>query len=584
MLQHDIMIAMSNSTDDGHDSFEYLRQSLTLMHASIEIWDILAGIAIFMLGMNFLENSLKQLSGRKFKLMLRKQTEHKVTAIGGAAVITALLQSSSVVNLMVLAFASAGVITMQNALAVMLGSNLGTTMNTWLVATLGFSFNIELYALPLVAAGGAWMLLSNKTSKWHTVHYLLFGLGFLFIGLNFLRSGVENMVNGLDKDSLKDHALVYYVLFGTVVTAIIQSSSATMAITLSALFANAISLYDASAVALGAEIGTTIKLLLAATSGPVIKKRIAWGNIIYNTATSAILLILLQPVLYLITEVIGIKDNLIALSFFQTFTNIAGIILFFPFLKALGNFLERRFTEHDDTAVYVSCVPVTDTHAAIEALHKESARFIHGVLIYMMEAFDITITPDNRHDLDARYLDKTPAEKYEYIKHLHGDIYSYYTRIRQYLPEDQIFVLTDKQIASVRNAMYAAKNIKDIAADIDQLRNSSHESKYNFFLRSKERMETFCADADSILDARIPALATALYQLFERTQSEYNSSLRMLYTDGTFGELSESEISTVINFNRELYTAFKSIVIALKDAVLEEKEAVAFNDLPGFIR
>src|SRR5688572_24385198 len=125
-----------------------------VLNVSFDIWKSLAGVAIFLLGMKFLEDSLRQLAGRPFKLFLKKQTSNKLKAIGGGAIVTGLLQSSSVVGLMVLAFVGAGVITMQNALAIFLGANLGTTINSWIVALLGFKFNIESFALPITAVAG----------------------------------------------------------------------------------------------------------------------------------------------------------------------------------------------------------------------------------------------------------------------------------------------------------------------------------------------------------------------------------------------------------------------------------------------
>src|SRR6188474_480005 len=149
--------------------------------SSIDIWKALAGIAIFLLGIKFLEESLKQLAGRKFKLFLKKQTSNKLKAIGGGAIVTAVLQSSSIVNLMVLAFAGAGIIQMQNALAIILGANLGTTLTSWLIATVGFSYNIENFALPIAAVSGIVMMLANKENRLYQWCKLLFGFGFLFI-------------------------------------------------------------------------------------------------------------------------------------------------------------------------------------------------------------------------------------------------------------------------------------------------------------------------------------------------------------------------------------------------------------------
>ena len=131
----------------------------------LAISKMLAGVGIFLLGMSFLEDALRKLAGRSFKLFLRNQTTNKFKAIAGGAIVTGVLQSSSVVNLMVLAFVGAGVITMQNALAVILGSNIGTTLTSWLVASLGFAFNIELFSLPIVGIAGLAMALIRSNNR-----------------------------------------------------------------------------------------------------------------------------------------------------------------------------------------------------------------------------------------------------------------------------------------------------------------------------------------------------------------------------------------------------------------------------------
>ena len=113
-----------------------------------------AGVGLFLFGMHLLEVSLKNISGRNFKLFLQRITKNSVGAAAGGAIVTAVLQSSSMVSLMVLAFVGAGVFTMKNALAIILGANLGTTIDSWLVATLGFKVHIELAAYPAICIGG----------------------------------------------------------------------------------------------------------------------------------------------------------------------------------------------------------------------------------------------------------------------------------------------------------------------------------------------------------------------------------------------------------------------------------------------
>ena len=221
------------------------------MIPSFDIWKMLAGVAFFLLAMNFMENALRILAGRRFKLFLKKQTTSKVKAISGGAIVTALLQSSSVVNLLVLSMVGAGVVKMENALAIMLGSNLGTTLNSWIIATLGFNFNIESFVLPVAGITGICMAFINSESKWFLWCKFLFSLAFLFIALGFIKTGMEEFVKQTDLSFFNQYPLIVFLLLGILLTTIVQSSSATIALTLSALHTNAITLYVATAIVLG---------------------------------------------------------------------------------------------------------------------------------------------------------------------------------------------------------------------------------------------------------------------------------------------------------------------------------------------
>ena len=182
------------------------------MDVASEIFKLLTGIVIFLLGASYLEDSIKSLAGRSFKLFLRKQTTNKLKAIGGGAIVTGVLQSSSVVSLMVLAFVGAGVIQMESALAVILGANLGTTIDSWVVATLGFKFNIENISYPVAAISGLSMLLSNKDGRLYQWSRLLFGIAFLFVGLNFIKTGMQDVINEIDLSSVKEQPAIIFLV------------------------------------------------------------------------------------------------------------------------------------------------------------------------------------------------------------------------------------------------------------------------------------------------------------------------------------------------------------------------------------
>lgn len=549
-----------------------------------DIWILLLGVTIFIMGMNFLEGALKNLAGRPFKLFLRKHTTNKIKAIGGGAIVTGVLQSSSIVNLIVLAFVGAGIIGMENALAVMLGSNVGTTLSSWLVATLGFKANIESLAFPLAGIAGICTVLFNKGSLWYKWSSFILGFGFLFVGLDYMKGSMEGLVNSIDLTVFREYNILAFALIGLFITSLIQSSSATVAIVLSALHADAITLYMAMGIVLGSETGTTLKLLIASIGGVAVKKRAAWGNFMFNIIGSIVVLMLLNPILKLITVHIGIEDNLIALVFFQTLVNVIGIILFYPLLDPLSRFLQKRFVSDEEETLFIKNVGDTEPDIGIEVLRKEVLYFIHSTAMFCQEIFSINSTAWRLPELED-YSEKKVIEKYEHIKRVHGHIHAYSTQMQNRRLRAEESLALDKLMFSVRNSMYAAKSMKDAYYDAEQLRNSSNDKKYAFFIQARERVELFYIRLIEIIDSDNKAIYfEELAALFKTVQDGYAVTLSELYKSDHLKGLGDTEISTLLNFNREMFTSFKSSILSVKDYLLNDEEAAYFDELPGFLR
>jgi phosphate:Na+ symporter len=174
------------------------------MSFNLDLWKLLAGLGIFLFGMLLIEESVKALSGRAFRRIIRMYTNGRVRSIGSGALVTALLQSSSAVSLMVLAFVGAGVMNMQNAIGVIMGSNIGTTLTAWIIATIGFKIKIESLALPFIGLGAVGLIFFKPSTKPFMVTRLLIGFGFLFLGLDFMKGIRHNMdeFDGSDNEYL----------------------------------------------------------------------------------------------------------------------------------------------------------------------------------------------------------------------------------------------------------------------------------------------------------------------------------------------------------------------------------------------
>ncbi|PKP19125.1 MAG: sodium:phosphate symporter, partial [Bacteroidetes bacterium HGW-Bacteroidetes-23] len=307
------------------------------MHWSdFDIWKFLAGLGIFMYGMFLLEEAIKQLSGKAFKIFIRKSTTGRIRSIFTGLFSTAVLQSSSAVTLMTLTFVGAGMISMQNAIGVVMGTNLGTTATSWLVATIGFKINIEGLFLPLIGLGGLGLIFLSKSPRYNGISRLLVGLGFLFMGLEYMKLSVEGFTSSFDLASIPHYGMLFYVLIAIVMTSVMQSSSATIAIILTALHTGLITFSEGAAMVIGANIGTTTTVMLGALGGIAIKKQVALSHLIFNIFTGVVaflsLPLLTKLILYLLSE-----DNnaVLGVTLFHTIFNLLGVLLFLPFIGIL---------------------------------------------------------------------------------------------------------------------------------------------------------------------------------------------------------------------------------------------------------
>lgn len=549
---------------------------------------LLAGIGLFLLAMQLLENSLKNLSGRNFKLFLQRTAGNKAGAVAGGALVTAILQSSSMVSLMVLSFVGAGVLGMTHALAIILGANLGTTLASWLVATLGFKVNIEVVAYPAVCIAGILMVSAGSRKMTRDLSNLLFGFGLLFIGLSFMKTAMEIQVSTLDLSRLVHLPLISLVLTGFLITVIVQSSSVTMALTLTALHAGVLDFPSGAALVLGAETGTSIKLIVGAVGASVVKKRVALGNILFNLILTIVTFSLLRTILYGITDVLGIRDPLIGLVTFSTLTNLLAILLFLPWLERFAALLDRFFTERDTAiSAYIGNANIKHTPTALELFSRETGYFLHSVFLYNMSLLDIQRHRPRLHpefmqlSEKKKFFSMTPERKYEYLKKLQGELQAFYLRTRPYLEGEQTARM-GQLITAVRSAMHAAKSLTDVESNIHNLQQSSKDIKFNFFLRHKTETDQLYTRLDELLDRNGHPDFETLKSLMGMVQREFVDGLNNFYKEAQHAPINDLDITTIINFNRELFTSNKAILMAVKDYLLEEKEAEEFNELPVY--
>jgi phosphate:Na+ symporter len=253
------------------------------------ILELLGGLGVFLYGMRIMSSGLQKVAGNRLRGMLAMFTRNRFTGIVSGFLMTCSVQSSSATTVMIVSFSNAGLLTLTQAIGPVMGANIGTTITGWLVSILGFKVNIAAFALPIVGIGFPLTMLKNTRAKhWGET---AIGFGLLFLGLMFLKDAVPSLG---EKGStgklefLQDWAMhgymsvLLFVLVGTVLTVVIQSSSATMAITITLLWQGWIGLDVAAAMVLGENIGTTITAYIASVGANRTAKRVARCHLLFN--------------------------------------------------------------------------------------------------------------------------------------------------------------------------------------------------------------------------------------------------------------------------------------------------------------
>ncbi len=313
---------------------------------------VLGGIGLFLLGMQLMTGGLQQAAGGALQQILRRGTRTTLRGILSGVVVTALVQSSSAVTVATLGFVNAGLLSLRQAVRVIFGSNLGTTMTAWIVALVGFELKIAGFALPLIGLG----MLARLLLRGRLAHLgeAAAGFGVFFVGIDTLQSGFAGMTGELTLGALASPLLnvaLFFVL-GFALTVLTQSSSAAIAIVISAAAGGLVGLTAAAAAVVGANVGTTSTAVLAALSATPNARRVAAAHVVFNIVAGLLALGLLA--LFSLRSSQGLPGALpigTLLAIFHTLFNLAGVLLLWPFIDPLVARLRHRFrTAEEDLA------------------------------------------------------------------------------------------------------------------------------------------------------------------------------------------------------------------------------------------
>ncbi len=555
-------------------------------------WDIIqivGALAFFVYGMKLMSDGIQRAAGSQLRNILRTMTKNRYLGVFTGFLITALVQSSSATTVMTVSFVNAGLLTLVESAGVMMGANIGTTITGWLISVLGFKVKLAHYSIPLFAIGVP-MLFTNRGKLRYWGQFIV-GFAILFMGLSELKGAVPDIKSNPEVlDFLKSFtewgffSRVFFVFVGAIVTIVVQSSSAAMAITLT-MCANGLLPFDvAAAMILGENIGTTITAELASLVGNTNAKRSARIHSMFNIIGVTWMVILMPVLLPILSNFMqsafGLGDPFsdpnampLALSGFHTafnLTNVLVLLAFVPWLVKAATWSIKDKEEEDDDAKlkFISTASLTPELATIE-LQKEASHY--GKIVSRMSGFLNNLINSPKEKKQMKMLKK--LKKYEEITDdMEIQITEYVTK----LADREITHKTSAKLRAILNICNDLERIGDIYYQMSKTIEQKMEDKSYFLPEQRDNLNGMIELTDKAFAEMISNLSTPSYDKvsinkaieIEEELNTYRNKLR----DHNLGRLGDEDYN--VN-SAMIYNNLFSSLEKVGDHIMNVNESVA---------
>jgi len=385
------------------------------------VFPFAGGLGLFLIGMMLLSQGLVAFGGGATKRALAHFTGTPAKAFISGTLATMAVQSSTATTITLIGFVSAGLITFSQAIGVLIGASLGNTATGWIVASLGLKIQLGFYTLPLIGGGAMLKLLAR--GGWAELGLAIAGFGMLFLGLDTLQQGMRGLAEVFNLAALPAGgfaAPVVTMLIGLALTAILQSSTAAIATTLTALHTQTINFEQAAALVVGAAIGTTLTGALVAIGGTIYAKRTALAYILFNAVAGAIAIALLPVFLRVIGWLdthAGLEPGATSLAAFHTLFIVVGVVLFLPFVSRFARLVERFLPERGEVVTQRLDASLLSIPAvALEA----SQRALEQVTLRLLEVYAEMLSGSGTATHETRLQQMAPLlnETYDFVSRI----------------------------------------------------------------------------------------------------------------------------------------------------------------------
>ena len=503
---------------------------------------ILSGIAIFIIGMFFMQDGFKQLSGGILEKLLEKFTSNTLYAILTGFLSTSVVQSSTIITLIVVSFLSAELLTLVQAVGIVFGSNIGSTTTAWIVSSLGVDVKISTYAFPMLVFGVVLRFFKSNGVKGSG--NVLLGLGFIFLGISYMKDGFDIMKNSIDLASYAMEGylgIIVYILIGILITVVIQSSAATLAIVITALNADSITYVNAIALAIGANVGTTLTTILASFASNENGKRVALIHFLFNLISATFITILIYQFIDLtdfIAPFLGVSDNNygMKLALFHTIFSVTGVILLTPAISLLVKLSEKLIQKKVSSASkpkYLNQSVLSNPDASLAALRKEIINLYENCQKAMLHALNIHTTGLTRETLKVQLSKELTIIDTDIDEIYQKNLKSLYSEIIKFssFAQENMFDFQHKKTDELKRAAVLLVEVLRDTRDIQR--------NVNFYLKSKNE---YIKEEYNILRKELAEMLIDINTLaLLENDSEQLTQLELIKTELVHNDLASSE-------------------------------------------
>ena len=456
------------------------------------LFEFVGGLGLFLYGMHIMADGLQKSAGDKVKKLMGFLTKNRLLAVVVGAAITAIIQSSSATTVMVVGFVNAGMMSLVQAVGVIMGANIGTTITAWIVSLSewGSIFKPEFLA-PLVVGIGAFMILFAKTEKNKKIGEIMTGFGVLFIGLSFMSGAIKPY---RDAPIFADAFLVLgknpflAILAGAVVTAIIQSSSASVGILQTLAMNGVVNWQSAVFITLGQNIGTCVTAILSSAGTGKNAKRASMIHLLFNVIGSVWFGIVMFVFFRFQTQMATATISSVEISIFHTIFNIANTLVMFPFGNALVKLSEKlipegKADEEEDSLITQMARRLDRRMLNNPALAIEA---VTGEVVHMGN-----LAKENLQ-LAMQAVNQSDKEAVKRVSDMESNINQMETMLTSFLVEVDNLSLTESQHLVIKNLFYTVSDIErigDHSENIVELAEAKRKDKIQFSEKGQKDLE-----------------------------------------------------------------------------------------------